>query len=774
MPRLLIAIFVFVTCLTPETLADKTTVTKSVEIGENTPTDILIPLAEKGDSTAQCLLGICYRNGKGIEQDNDLAFMWFSQSAGQGNARGQNGLALCYSDGIGTSKDEAEALKWMRSAVEQKSPIAQFNLACWYQEGSIVSQDDQEAFRLYRLSAEQGHVNAQYKLGCCYSEGYGIKKDDVKAMEWFRKAAKKNHSDAWYAIGVHYHLGRGVEQDYAEAVKWYSKAAEQGDEDAQFQLGCLYADGKGVEKDETKAMEWFRKAAEKNHSGARFAIGVHYQFGRGVEQDYTEAVKWYTKAAEQGHLVARNNLGVCYRDGLGVETDPARAVELFRQAAEEGDAMAQYNLGKAYKDGLHVKKDYEEAEQWLRKAAEQNFEEARKELQKSDPLTLLLAAIVPVLLFLFIIHWADTQKEPLWLLLWCLFLGAVSVVPAFLVESFLSRFDSFDVKIYSLTYQAVMIALTEELLKFLVLYWVIWKHKEFDQYYDGIVYAVFVSLGFALVENIAYVLQHGRETAALRAALAIPLHCCCGVIMGYYFSLARFSTDQEPQSRLFLCISLPVFLHALYDFFIFYFEASKDAVTGSAEESWVIVLEGWFMVLIVYLWCTGVRRIKRLSEKDRDFLEGLQDGEKSRWFRIALHQRSLLQGMIFGFVFIPVSLFLFTGAEKLLSDSTDETRSYIYKFLFGVPYFTYFLWMLQVVCRMSDSLGRSGCFLSIAWVVSSLKFPPFALIFLFWLNKRATESLAEAGYKADFWDVDLKQFSAATKLLPVNEQEDHA
>ncbi len=91
-------------------------------------------------------------------------------------------------------------------------------------------------------------------------------------------------------------------------------------------------------------------------------------------------------------------------------------------------------------------------------------------------------------------------------------------------------------------------AIPEEISKWLVLYWIVWKSREFDEHYDGIIYAVFVSLGFALVENIMYVVNRGMGVALIRAVLSVPGHGSFGVLMGYYFSLAKFGpvTQRQP------------------------------------------------------------------------------------------------------------------------------------------------------------------------------------------------------------------------------------
>ena len=62
---------------------------------------------------------------------------------------------------------------------------------------------------------------------------------------------------------------------------------------------------------------------------------------------------------------------------------------------------------------------------------------------------------------------------------------------------------------------------------------------------DAVVYGSLISLGFATYENFEYVYFYEfeispLEIAIIRATSAIPLHACCGILMGYYFIFYHF------------------------------------------------------------------------------------------------------------------------------------------------------------------------------------------------------------------------------------------
>ena len=222
---------------------------------------------------------------------------------------------------------------------------------------------------------------------------------------------------------------------------------------------------------------------------------------------------------------------------------------------------------------------------------------------------LVLSAAFPVAVFLFLVYRKDTEKEPPKLLVLCFVFGCIATLPILIVELFLSGIYTSSTAAMDAFYNAfVVAAFTEEAFKFLVLYVIIWRRKEFDQHYDGIVYAVFVSMGFAFVENILYVVQSGFQVALMRAILSIPGHGFFGVMMGYFFSLARFSPEKK-NKMLWLSLISPIIFHGLYDFFLFFAE-------GSGNPMVILVLLICFIAFIIVMWVFGIKRIRKQYKKD--------------------------------------------------------------------------------------------------------------------------------------------------------------
>lgn len=220
-----------------------------------------------------------------------------------------------------------------------------------------------------------------------------------------------------------------------------------------------------------------------------------------------------------------------------------------------------------------------------------------------SPLFLIGLAVFPVVVLLIYIYRKDKfQKEPLSLLLLALGMGMLSVLPVVFVENFLSSLNPYE-GVKGALYMAFVVAgCVEEGFKLLFLYWLIWRNRHFDEYFDGIVYAVFVSMGFALVENIMYVYSGGFGTGIMRALLSVPAHFLFAVVMGYFFALAKFYRNRR--FNVILAFLVPMLLHGIFDALLMVAEAS-EATQG-------ICLLG-FIIFDIILWKIGKRRMRDLE-----------------------------------------------------------------------------------------------------------------------------------------------------------------
>lgn len=136
---------------------------------------LIEPLAGDGNARAQVMLGRCYENGLGVQQDLGVAAQWFQLAAEQNDSEAQVLLAYCYQVGAGVPKDPRQVMNLMTRAAESGNAEAQFNLALNYSQGLYgAPKNEKESFRWAELSARQGYAQAERFVGACYEYGFGV------------------------------------------------------------------------------------------------------------------------------------------------------------------------------------------------------------------------------------------------------------------------------------------------------------------------------------------------------------------------------------------------------------------------------------------------------------------------------------------------------------------------------------------------------------------------------------------------------------------------
>lgn len=226
---------------------------------------------------------------------------------------------------------------------------------------------------------------------------------------------------------------------------------------------------------------------------------------------------------------------------------------------------------------------------------------------------LLALSLFPVVFLLIYIYRQDKyEKEPIGLLIRA-FLGGMICIPLdLLLVSAIQMFIQTDSVFFTTFFEA---GFCEELCKFVILFLTIWWNKNFNEYMDGIVYATFVGLGFACVENVLYVLGAGSEsfgiaisTGIVRALLSVPGHFLFGVIMGYFFSMAKFS-EKGKFGYLMAGLFGAVLAHGLFDWLLM-IESVIHPILG-------LVFFAVFIWGDIKLWKIGVRYIRRHQENSQ-------------------------------------------------------------------------------------------------------------------------------------------------------------
>ncbi|NCU03507.1 MAG: PrsW family intramembrane metalloprotease [Chitinophagaceae bacterium] len=185
---------------------------------------------------------------------------------------------------------------------------------------------------------------------------------------------------------------------------------------------------------------------------------------------------------------------------------------------------------------------------------------------------LLALSIAPGIAISLYIFWKDRfNREPHLNLIVCFVLGCLSIIPAIIIQLLtvkpVERWMGEGI-FYTAVFAYLIVGFSEEWSKYIMLRYYAYPRKSFDEPFDGIVYSVMIGMGFATVENILYVQQHGLGTAIVRMFLSVPAHATFAILMGYFAGKAKF----KPQRRkfyLFTGVFWAAFFHGTYDFFLF-------------------------------------------------------------------------------------------------------------------------------------------------------------------------------------------------------------
>ena len=218
-------------------------------------------------------------------------------------------------------------------------------------------------------------------------------------------------------------------------------------------------------------------------------------------------------------------------------------------------------------------------------------------------MSLLLVTILPsILIILFFVN-SDKFKEPKSEIIKVFIFGILITIPAYILNTFLGDFWYNNTKVsQNLISSFLTAAPVEEGLKLSILYYFVYKMKDFNEPLDGIVYGVTASLGFATLENIYYVYllaDHFQTSsmalAVLRSFSAVPAHAVFGIFMGYFFMKYSFIKKGD---NLFFAFVVPFVLHGCYNLFI----ASNFFVS---------------LTLIIIAWIVALRLFSRLKKTQK-------------------------------------------------------------------------------------------------------------------------------------------------------------
>ena len=216
---------------------------------------------------------------------------------------------------------------------------------------------------------------------------------------------------------------------------------------------------------------------------------------------------------------------------------------------------------------------------------------------------LLFLAILPVSCFMIWIYYKDKyDKEPILTLVKYFLVGILVSILCIFIELYFNYLNIFN-GLASYIYVAFFVtAFTEEGVKSIILIPMLLREKHFNEKLDGIIYSIFLSLGFATIENIIYLMKEKSEfTLSLsitRGLISIPTHIMFAITMGYYISKYKFNKENNKNKYLYFAIITPVLLHGVFDFIL---------MTGYR---WAIIV---FIVYVMFLWKTNLDKLDKYT-----------------------------------------------------------------------------------------------------------------------------------------------------------------
>ena len=239
-------------------------------------------------------------------------------------------------------------------------------------------------------------------------------------------------------------------------------------------------------------------------------------------------------------------------------------------------------------------------------------------LDFSKLLIVLLITILPSVLMLSLILYSDRKsREPIPMILICILSGAFTICFSLIIDKLILTLNLIDASMFPSqnsysVYRIMVLAGVEEYAKLLILHLFLYKNKSYDDIYDGFVYSSIIALSFSLIETVMYVFREPTfsemtSLAILRNFTSIPLHIVCGVVMGYFVSLQKFSkTKGRKILNLVLSLFIPTLIHTIYNVFFSIVLMDKTSV-------FTLIIVILFILSIYFIGALVILKTSRLN-----------------------------------------------------------------------------------------------------------------------------------------------------------------
>jgi len=289
--------------------------------------DNIIP--NQGVTEAECFLGNCYRDGRGVDRSKTKAFEWYLKSAGHHSSNGQAFLGLALLNGDGCKKNETSARSWFQKAAEGGDAGAQYIYGTMLEEGRGGPIDTKKAAEMLQLAADQGASGALERLQNLSMSGAIGASNMQQTKEILKKSAEEGNPESLFLLGQNYRNGTGgFEKDPSQAERYLAASSKAGYKEAHFQLGKLLLE---LEKNE-EAFEFIKLAAEEGSADGQLELGILLAYGHGCVRDEAKARRWLNRAGLQGlslKVIGRDEEDKSTDDWVEVTIDNGRETSKF-------------------------------------------------------------------------------------------------------------------------------------------------------------------------------------------------------------------------------------------------------------------------------------------------------------------------------------------------------------------------------------------------------------------------------------------------------------
>lgn len=281
-------------------------------------------------------------------------------------------------------------------------------------------------------------------------------------------------------------------------------------------------------------------------------------------------------------------------------------------------------------------------------------------LDFSKLLVVLMITILPSVLMLSLILYSDRKsREPIPMILICILSGAFTICFSIIIDKLIVTLNIVNASMFPSqnsysVYRIMVLAGVEEYAKLLILHLFLYKNKAYDDIFDGFVYSSIIALSFSLIETVMYVFREQTfadmtSLAILRNFTSIPLHLVCGIAMGHFVSLQKFSKTNG-RKLLFLLLSLfiPTMIHTIYN--VFFSVVLMDATSIATLIIVILFVLSIYFIGVLFILKTNKLNIIFINngyyDKHYKFLMRKNDFvyenmERSTWYQMLIMITSL-------------------------------------------------------------------------------------------------------------------------------------